>query len=47
MTDKPIKIPDADHPITVEANPSRVVVKVGGKIITDISGSANRRPQDE
>ena len=35
MTDKPIKIPGPDHPISVEANPSRVVVKVGGKIIAD------------
>ena len=35
MTDKPIKIPGPDHPISIEANPSRVVVKVGGKIIAD------------
>jgi uncharacterized protein (DUF427 family) len=35
MADKLIKIPGPDHPISVEANPSRVVVKVGGKIIAD------------
>jgi uncharacterized protein (DUF427 family) len=35
MTDKPIKIPGPDHPISIEVNPSRVVVKVGGKIIAD------------
>jgi uncharacterized protein (DUF427 family) len=35
MADKPIKIPGHDHPISIEANPSRVVVKVGGKIIAD------------
>ena len=31
MTDKPMKIPGPDHPISIEANPSRVVVTVGGK----------------
>ena len=35
MTDKQIKIPGPDHPITIEVNPSRVVVKVGGKVIAD------------
>jgi uncharacterized protein (DUF427 family) len=35
MTDKPIKSPGPDHPISIEPNPSRVVVKVNGKIIAD------------
>jgi uncharacterized protein (DUF427 family) len=35
MADKLIKIPGPDHPISIEANPSRVVVKVGGNIIAD------------
>ena len=35
MADKAIKIPGPDHPITIEANPSRVVVSVGGKVIAD------------
>jgi uncharacterized protein (DUF427 family) len=35
MSDKRIKIPGPDHPISIEANPSRVVVEVGGKIIAD------------
>ena len=35
MTDKPIKIPGPDHPITIEANSSRVVVTLGGKVIAD------------
>ena len=35
MADKLIKIPGPEHPISVEANPSRVVVKVAGKIIAD------------
>jgi len=35
MTDKPIKIPGPDHPITIETNPSRVRVTVGGKVVAD------------
>lgn len=32
---KPIKIPGPDHPITIEANPARVVVTVAGRVIAD------------
>ena len=35
MADKPMKIPGPDHPISIDANPSRVVVRVGGKVIAD------------
>jgi uncharacterized protein (DUF427 family) len=35
MTQKPMKNPGPDHPISIEANPSRVIVKVGGKVIAD------------
>jgi uncharacterized protein (DUF427 family) len=35
MSDKSFKIPGPDHPITVEHNPSRVVVTLGGKTIAD------------
>ena len=35
MSDKPIKIPGPDHPITVERNPARVVVTLGGSVIAD------------
>jgi uncharacterized protein (DUF427 family) len=35
MSDKPIKIPGPEHPISIAANPSRVVVTVGGKVIAD------------
>src|SRR5258707_15766441 len=35
MTNKPLKIPGPDHPISIAANPSRVVVKVGGKTIAE------------
>jgi uncharacterized protein (DUF427 family) len=32
---KPIKIPGADHPITVERNSSRVLVSVAGRVVAD------------
>jgi uncharacterized protein (DUF427 family) len=35
MTDKPMKTPGPDHPISIEANTSHVVVTVGGKVIAD------------
>jgi uncharacterized protein (DUF427 family) len=35
MTDKPMKIPGPDHPISIEANPTRIVVTVGGHTIAD------------
>jgi uncharacterized protein (DUF427 family) len=35
MADKQLKIPGPEHPISIEANPSRVMVKVRGKVIAD------------
>lgn len=35
MTAKPTKLPGADHPITIESNPARVVVTVAGRVIAD------------
>ena len=35
MADRAIKIPAPDHPISIEANPSRVTVRVGGGVIAD------------
>ena len=35
MTDKPMRIPGPDHPISIEPNLSRVVVAVGGQVIAD------------
>src|ERR1700731_1259679 len=35
MAEKPVKIPGPDHPISIDANPSRIVVTVGGKVIAD------------
>jgi uncharacterized protein (DUF427 family) len=36
---KTIKIPGPDHPITIERNPRRVVVSIGGMVV------AEERPQ--
>lgn len=35
MTDKPIRIPGPDHPITIEASSERVKVIVAGRAIAD------------
>lgn len=35
MSEKKVLIPGPDHPITVEANPDRVVVTLGGKVVAD------------
>jgi uncharacterized protein (DUF427 family) len=33
--EKSIKIPSAEHPITIEKNGSRVIVSVAGRVIAD------------
>ena len=39
MTERSIKIPGPDHPITVTPNPQRVVVRLNGKVIADTSNA--------
>lgn len=43
MTTKPMKLPSADHPITIEPNPARVVVSVAGRIIADTRAALTLR----
>jgi uncharacterized protein (DUF427 family) len=43
MTHKTIKIPGPDHPITVERNPHRVVVTLGGKEIANTTAALTLR----
>jgi uncharacterized protein (DUF427 family) len=43
MSEKPRKIPGADHPITVEPAASRVVVTVGGKTVADTRSALTLR----
>lgn len=35
MTERTVKIPGPDHPITIERNPNRIVVTLGGHVIAD------------
>jgi uncharacterized protein (DUF427 family) len=35
MMSKPMKIPGPEHPISIEANTSRVIVKVAGRVVAD------------
>jgi uncharacterized protein (DUF427 family) len=43
MIAKTVKIPSAEHPITIAANPSRVVVTVGGRIVADTRAALTLR----
>lgn len=43
MNGKPVKQPGPDHPITVERNPARVVVSVGGKVVADTTRALTLR----
>ncbi|EKM98193.1 MULTISPECIES: DUF427 domain-containing protein [unclassified Acidocella] len=43
MTERTIKIPNVDHPITIAANKSRVIVTVGGRVIADTSDALTLR----
>ncbi|RJF89896.1 DUF427 domain-containing protein [Oleomonas cavernae] len=46
MTAKAIKLPGADHPITIARNPARVVVSVAGRIIADTTAALALREAD-
>ena len=43
MATKPIKIPGPDYPITIEPNPARVVVSLGGRVIADTRAALTLR----
>jgi uncharacterized protein (DUF427 family) len=43
MSEKPIKIPGPDHPIIIERNPKRVVVRLAGKVIADTRDALSLR----
>jgi uncharacterized protein (DUF427 family) len=40
---KTVKIPGPDHPITIEPNPNRIVVTVGGRVVADTRGALTLR----
>lgn len=43
MSEKPIKIPGPDHPITVKPNPARIRVTVGGRVIAETDNALTLR----
>ena len=43
MTERNIKIPGPDHPIAIKANPGRVIVTLGGRVIADTSEALTLR----
>jgi uncharacterized protein (DUF427 family) len=43
MTERIIKIPGPNHPITIEPNPGRVVVTLGGRVIADTRAALTLR----
>jgi len=34
-TSKPVKIPDQNHPITIERNPNRIKISIAGRVLAD------------
>jgi uncharacterized protein (DUF427 family) len=43
MTEKSIKLPGPDHPITIEPNKARIVVSIAGRIVADTSEALTLR----
>ena len=46
MKEKQMKVPNLDHPISIERNPARVVVSVAGHIIADTRNALTLREAD-
>jgi uncharacterized protein (DUF427 family) len=46
MTDKPIKQPGPDHPITIAPNPARIVVSIAGQVLADTQSALTLREAD-
>jgi uncharacterized protein (DUF427 family) len=43
MPERTVKLPGPDHPITIEPNPGRVVVALGGRVIADTRAALTLR----
>ncbi|QJU59074.1 DUF427 domain-containing protein [Sphingomonas sp. AP4-R1] len=43
MSEKIVRIPGPDHPITIEPNPHRIVVRLGGKVIAETTEALTLR----
>ena len=46
MKEKPIKEPGPEHPISIEANPARIVVSVAGQVIAHTRNALTLREAD-
>ena len=46
MKERQTKVPDSDHPISIERNPARVVVSVAGNVIADTRNALTLREAD-
>src|SRR5258705_11925692 len=46
MKEKQIKVPDSDHPISIERNPAGVVVSVAGRVVADTRNALTLREAD-
>src|SRR5438552_9137696 len=46
MTQKQIRIPGPDHPISIQRNPARVVVSVAGHVVADTRNALTLREAD-
>jgi len=46
MKEKPIKIPGADHPISIQRNPARIVVSVADRVIAETRNALTLREAD-
>jgi uncharacterized protein (DUF427 family) len=43
MKEKQVKLPGADHPISIQRNPARVVVSVAGRVVADTRNAVTLR----
>jgi uncharacterized protein (DUF427 family) len=46
MKTKQIKVPGPDHPISIQRNPTRVVVSVAGRVVADTRNALTLREAD-
>jgi uncharacterized protein (DUF427 family) len=46
MKEKQMKVPDSDHPISIERNLARVVVSVAGQVVADTRNALTLREAD-
>ena len=43
MKEKQVKLPNPDHPISIQRNPARVVVSVAGRVVADTRNALTLR----